>query len=532
MGDIRGKPEGPGVPGAMERYWQAARPVIAATIAFARTLPGHASALIARADFPRRLEETRNWAEAQQFPAKARKTQEAVAAATRRGASASLRAAAKVADRAAPIAASAGMKMIVAGRAAATALARYSDLIMAFLAKRRAAMAARQAGRKPPAKPPAEPAPVPSELMRLLKEEGVEVEALDDVRQALPQPVRIVPAQGALPLFADEVLPPPRTRAMSREDRPASLKSQPLAPEDLGPGPSALPPSDRGQAPVQQARVKPWRATKVLLSALFTSTGDQPIYRNRTFQMTLGVTAFLAAAGGAALFLSQGSTSAPSGNAPGPAAGSLDRSQVEAIVRDYILEHPEIIPEAMDRLQAKQLAGIVAQYRSQLEAPFAGAFEGARDGDVVLVEFFDYACGYCKASLPDIDRLLAEDKKLKVVYRELPILTEESAQAAKASLYAAKQGQYGEFHRALYAQGKLSSEGIEAAARKAGIDPAGLKTAMQASDISTEIENNLQLARALQATGTPTWVVGDQVLSGAVGYEKLKAAIAKARDGG
>lgn len=242
--------------------------------------------------------------------------------------------------------------------------------------------------------------------------------------------------------------------------------------------------------------------------------------------MTIGATAFLAAAGGAALLLMQGSTAGPA-----VVSGALDRAQVEEIVRGYILDHPEIIPEAMERLQAKQMAGIVDRYRSELETPFAGAFDGARDGDVVLVEFFDYACGYCKASLPDIDRLLAEDKKLKVVYRELPILSEESGEAAKASLYAAKQGQYGEFHRALYAQGRLSRESIEAAARKAGIDAGGLKSAMQAGDISAEIDSNMQLARALQATGTPTWIVGDQILSGAVGYDKLKAAIAKARSG-
>lgn len=248
----------------------------------------------------------------------------------------------------------------------------------------------------------------------------------------------------------------------------------------------------------------------------------QPIYKNRMFHMAIGVTAFLAAAGGAALLVMQG-------NAAGPTA--LNRAQVEEIVRSYILEHPEIIPEAMEKLQAKQMAGTVDQYRNALETPFAGGYDGARDGDVVLVEFFDYACGYCKASLSDIDRLLAEDKKLKIVYRELPILSEESGEAAKASLYAAKQGKYGEFHRALYAQGKLSGESIAAAARKAGIDPVGLKAAMKAGDIDAEIENNLQLARALQATGTPTWVVGDQVLSGAVGYEKLKAAIANARGG-
>ena len=243
--------------------------------------------------------------------------------------------------------------------------------------------------------------------------------------------------------------------------------------------------------------------------------------------MTIGATAFLAAAGAAALMMTQGGASSASGAAQ--AVGDMDRSQVEAIVRDYILAHPEIIPEAMERLQSKRMASVVERYRTELEKPFAGGWDGARDGDVVLVEFFDYACGYCKASLADIDRLLAEDKRLKVVYRELPILSEESGQAAKASLYAAKQGQYGSFHRALYAAGRPSKDSIDTAAKKTGFDAAALKQAMQAPDISAEIENNMRLAQALQATGTPTWVVGDQVLSGAVGYDALKEAIAKAR---
>lgn len=242
--------------------------------------------------------------------------------------------------------------------------------------------------------------------------------------------------------------------------------------------------------------------------------------------MIIGGTFFLAAAGAAVFMMSDGSSS--SAGMTG-SAGQMDRAQVEVIVRDYILAHPEIIPEAMEKLQSKRMASTIDQHRTELETPFAGGWEGARNGDVVLVEFFDYACGYCRASLPDIDRLLAEDKKLKVVYRELPILSEESNDAAKASLYAAKQGQYGAFHRALYAEGRPSKSAIEAAAKKAGFDPATLKDATAASDISAEIENNIRLAQSLQATGTPTWVVGDQVLSGAVGYDALKEAIARAR---
>jgi protein-disulfide isomerase len=359
--------------------------------------------------------------------------------------------------------------------------------------------------------------------MRLLKEEGVAVDGMD-VREALPAPVRSswVGVQGALPLFADEPDPPPVERPISI--LPAEAQIQPIS--GSNPQPGSVRAADAATA---QSRTAPrWAAFKLLGSALFSSTGSPPFYQNRTFQMTFGATIFLAAAGVAALML-QGGASDLSAAQSSVQSGAMNRAQVEMIVRNYILEHPEIIPEAIDRLQAKRMSSIVDRNRAELEKPFAGGFDGAKDGDVVLVEFFDYACGYCRASLPDIDRLLAQDKSLKVVYRELPILSDESGEAAKASLYAAKQGQYGRFHRALYAAGRPSKESIEAAAKKVGLDPAALASGMSAGDISAEIENNLRLAQSLQATGTPTWVVGDQVLSGAVGYDALKAAIAKAR---
>src|SRR3546814_19463389 len=139
----------------------------------------------------------------------------------------------------------------------------------------------------------------------------------------------------------------------------------------------------------------------------------------------------------------------------------MNRSQIESNVHDYIRAHPEIMPQAIERLQAKRTASLVDRHRTELETPFAGGWEGAKDGDVVLVEFFDYACGYCKASLPDIDRLLSVDKGLKVVYRELPILSDDSGQAAKASLYAAKQSKYGLFTRPLFGAGHLCKEANE-----------------------------------------------------------------------
>lgn len=200
-------------------------------------------------------------------------------------------------------------------------------------------------------------------------------------------------------------------------------------------------------------------------------------------------------------------------------------------VRAYLLQNPEVLQEAMDRLRLKQVAAQIEPYRRQIETPFAGAWIGAKDADVTLVQFFDYACGYCKASLPDVQRLVREDPKVKVVFRELPILSRESEVAARASLAAAEQGRFEAFHDAMYAAGRPSSETIVAAARKAGLDQAKLQTAMNTPRAEQELGKNIELARTLGFTGTPSWVVGNQVLSGAVGYEALKKAVAEARAG-
>ena len=200
--------------------------------------------------------------------------------------------------------------------------------------------------------------------------------------------------------------------------------------------------------------------------------------------------------------------------------------RIEQVVRAYILEHPEIIPEAMQRLQEREMAKAVDASRAAFETPFGSAWAGAEDGDVVLVEFFDYACGFCRQSNPDIERLLAEDKRLKVVWRELPVLGPDSVSAAEASLAAAKEGDFRAYYDKLFDLGRPSRANIAAAKAAAGV--AG---AVAPAEVQAEIQKNYELARAVNATGTPTFVIGDKVLQGAVGYDALKEAIAEARSG-
>ncbi len=206
-----------------------------------------------------------------------------------------------------------------------------------------------------------------------------------------------------------------------------------------------------------------------------------------------------------------------------------DRAAIEQVVREYILSHPEILPEAMANLEAREAKKLVEAHRSALEKPFAGAWQGAADGDVTLVEFFDYQCGYCRAALPDLERLLTEDKKLKVVYRELPILGPESLQAAQMSLGVAQSSGYAAFHHAVYAGGQVNDRTIAAALKSSGANAAVVKAAAGSDAVRQEIQSNLELQRTLNLNGTPSWVVGDKVLNGAVGYDALKKAIADVR---
>lgn len=198
------------------------------------------------------------------------------------------------------------------------------------------------------------------------------------------------------------------------------------------------------------------------------------------------------------------------------------------IVRDGMLADPQILLDASDALRDRQYAPTLAANRAALETPFASSWKGAKDPDVVLVEFFDYACAYCRASQPHIEQLLSEDDGLRVVYRELPILGENSIAAARISLAASKAGRFAQFHDALYAAGSPNSETIATAAEAGGI-PAVVP---DNPEVEAELRRNFQLAGQLGATGTPLFVVGDRVLNGAVGYQALKSAIAEARDKG
>ena len=205
-----------------------------------------------------------------------------------------------------------------------------------------------------------------------------------------------------------------------------------------------------------------------------------------------------------------------------------NRAATEQVVHDYLLAHPEVLPQAMDRLRQAEVSQQLAGVRPEVEKPFPGAVLGNPNGRVTLVEFTDFACGYCRRSVADIARLTAANSDLRVVVHELPILTPESRDAARMALAAARQGRYAGFYGAMFSIGRPDARTIAAAARMAGLDMARARADLADARLDAEIDGNIALARRLGLSGTPSWIIGNTMLSGAVGVDELARAIAAA----
>lgn len=197
--------------------------------------------------------------------------------------------------------------------------------------------------------------------------------------------------------------------------------------------------------------------------------------------------------------------------------------------RAYLMSNPEVLPKAMAELNRREQAARIGTLRADLELPFPGAVLGNPNGKVTLVEFSDYACGYCRMSVADVQRLVAENPDLRVVMREYPILRPESLDAARMALAAAQQGKYAAFHDAMYEIGMPNDQTIAEAAKRAGLDMAKANAAIASGKFDPFLTANHQLASQLGINGTPGWVIGDQVIDGAVGHAALASAIAEAR---
>lgn len=214
-----------------------------------------------------------------------------------------------------------------------------------------------------------------------------------------------------------------------------------------------------------------------------------------------------------------------------------ERQAVEEVVRDYLLENPEIIMEALgvlerrsqERQESRQREGL-SEHRVALEEDPAAPVLGNPEGDVTLVEFFDYQCGYCKQVSEPLQALLREDPNLRLVMKEFPILGPASLVGARAALAAQRQGGYEELHWALMAhRGQLTEDQILDIAEDTGLDIARLRQDMNDPTITEQLRSNHALAEALEIRGTPAFIVGDRLLPGAVGLDSLRQLIAEAR---
>ncbi|HSE78157.1 MAG TPA: DsbA family protein [Alphaproteobacteria bacterium] len=237
------------------------------------------------------------------------------------------------------------------------------------------------------------------------------------------------------------------------------------------------------------------------------------------------------------LALAQQSTPPQSTRPAGMSPAEVER--IEQVIREYLLRNPEVIIEAVQGLERRQRADAQKQAQAQIaqrkddllndpDSPVAGN----PNGDVTLVEFFDYRCPYCKQVAPAIFQLIKEDKKLRLVLKEFPILGPESVAAARAALAARLQGKYLEMHHALMRmRGNFSLEAILKAAEESGIDGARLRIDMESDGVKKQIEKTYELGRALSINGTPAFVIGDRIIPGAVDIETLKTLIRQARQG-
>ena len=222
---------------------------------------------------------------------------------------------------------------------------------------------------------------------------------------------------------------------------------------------------------------------------------------------------------------------------PGP---DLDKQAIGQIVRDYLLANPEVIEEAFQLLRAKREAEervrIQAAIGANSEALVAhpmSPVSGNANGDVTVVEFFDYQCGFCKRALPAMENLLLTDREVRVVWKEFPILGPVSGIAARAAMASELQGKYLPFHLALMAApGKLTEQSVFEIAGKTGLDIARLRRDMNDPSIEAYLGETRKLAEAIGIRGTPAFVVGGTLVRGAIDSARMKQLVAEARSGG
>lgn len=226
--------------------------------------------------------------------------------------------------------------------------------------------------------------------------------------------------------------------------------------------------------------------------------------------------------------------------APAQAAMTPEqKAEFEAVIRDYIAKNPEIVQEALVELERRQRDAEVASRQKALKeiAPTltagTSAYAGNPKGDVTIIEFFDYNCGFCKRGLADLQKLVKEDAKLKVVLKDLPILSPASRDAAAVAFAVKKQMKpeaFWDYHVKLMSKsGQIGKQQALDLAKEAGLDLAKIEKDMTGDDVSASFDESRKIADSLGLSGTPSYVIGDDVVIGAVGFDQLKGRIDNVR---
>jgi protein-disulfide isomerase len=218
------------------------------------------------------------------------------------------------------------------------------------------------------------------------------------------------------------------------------------------------------------------------------------------------------------------------------------RQQIEAIIKDYLTNNPEILLEMqnaleakMDKLQAERTAAVIKGNAPEIFRPAFSPVVGNAKGDVPIIEFFDYNCGYCKRAFVDVAKLIDKEKQVRFILKELPILSKGSEEASRVALAVKMQGKYWEFHRAmLESSGQANEASALRTAEKVGVDMAKLKKDMASAEVKKEIEDTRALAAKLGIQGTPHFMVGDRIIPGAPEnlLERMTKLVAEVRQEG
>jgi protein-disulfide isomerase len=252
--------------------------------------------------------------------------------------------------------------------------------------------------------------------------------------------------------------------------------------------------------------------------------------------MTLTSTARAAATAALVALSTAGPVSAQSFTGP-------QREEIEKIVKEYIIAHPEVLQEAMTELDKRQAEADAEKARATIKNNEQAIFDSPRQvtvgnpqGDVTLVEFFDYNCGYCKRALSDLVDLMKSDSKLRVVLKEFPVLGPSSIEAAQVAVAVRMQDKTGkkylEFHQKLLGgRGQADRARALAVAKDVGLDMTRLEKDMASDEAKATFDENIKLAEALGMNGTPSYVIGSEVVVGAAGLEALRQKVNTARCG-